>query len=198
MPAGETTGTLTSARPLRSRADIVRLVEGDGWMMEVLRAAQAANLPDWWIGAGFVRARVWDVLHGRSAPTELDDVDLIYFDAADLRPARERSVEAALAAMLQAPWSVKNQARMHLKNGDRPYGDSEDAMRHWLETATCIAASLDEDGRLRLLSPYGLSDLLGLRVCPTPSGRRRLEAYRGRLEAKNWSGRWPLLSVDCG
>lgn len=31
---------------------------------------------------------------------------------------------------------VKNQARMHLRNGDRPYQSATDAMRYWPETAT--------------------------------------------------------------
>jgi hypothetical protein len=45
---------------------ILKLIENDPWMMEVLMTASDANLPDWMIGAGFVRNKVWDYLHGYS------------------------------------------------------------------------------------------------------------------------------------
>jgi len=62
-------------------ADVLRLIAADSWRMEVLRSIHAMALPDCWIGAGFVRASVWDFLHGYERPTALDDVDVIYFDA---------------------------------------------------------------------------------------------------------------------
>ena len=33
-------------------------------MMDLLKGAKSLNLPDWWICAGFVRSKIWDVLHG--------------------------------------------------------------------------------------------------------------------------------------
>ncbi|MRE47150.1 hypothetical protein GII66_24395, partial [Escherichia coli] len=36
-------------------------------------------------------------------------------------------------------WSVKNQARMHQRNGDYPYTSTRNALLHWPETATAIA-----------------------------------------------------------
>lgn len=185
--------------PMRTADDILRLVAEDAWMMAVLATARSLHLPDWWIGAGFVRARVWDVLHGRSARTRLDDVDVIYFDPAAIEPSVEVEHEAELYRKRpDVPWSVKNQARMHLRNGDAPYRDCEDAMRHWLETATCVGIGLDADDRLRLIAPYGLDDLFGLRLRPTPSGRQRPDEYRGRVDGKGWIRRWPLLSVERG
>lgn len=184
---------------MRTADDLLRLVADDSWMMAVLSTARGLALPDWWIGAGFVRARIWDVLHGRSAPTWLDDVDVIYFDPDAIDPSMETGHEEELRRRRpDVPWSVKNQARMHLRNGDAPYRDSEDAMRHWLETATCVGVRLDAGGGLRLIAPYGLDDLFGLRLRPTPSGRQRPDEYHGRLDSKGWARRWPLLSVDRG
>ena len=168
-------------------------------MMRVLAAARQLALPDWWVGAGFVRAKVWDALHGRTGRTALDDIDLLYFDPGNRDPACEAGYEVRLSALLaDAPWSVKNQARMHLKNGDAPYRDTCDAICHWLETATCVAVRLDPDGGLRLLAPFGLDDLLDLRLRPTPSGRRRIDAYRQRLDGKDWPRCWPRLTVERG
>ena len=45
--------------------------------VDALRAVHHLGLPDCWVGAGFVRALVWDHLHGYNEATPLDDVDLI-------------------------------------------------------------------------------------------------------------------------
>jgi hypothetical protein len=156
-------------------------------------------LPQGAVGAGFLRAAVWDHLHDLSTPTALDDIDVLFFDPDDLSKDREASLETSLAKHLPGPkWSVKNQARMHLKNGDAPYRDLSDAIAHWLETAICLAARLDRAERLTIIAPWGLEDLMALRLRPTPSGLRRPDAYQARLQKKNWQARWPLLSLGPG
>jgi hypothetical protein len=168
----------------------------DPWRRAVLDAVAALALPDWAIGAGFVRNAVWDRLHGYAAPTPLDDVDVLYFDPADCAPGREEALERRLAEALPGvPWSMRNQARMHRRNGDAPYKDTEDAMRHWLESATCVAVRLETDGRLGILAPFGLDDLLALRSGPTASGRARPGDYRARMRRKDWPARWPQVRV---
>ncbi len=73
------------------------------------------------LAAGFVRNLVWDRLHGLVA-TPFTDIDVIYFDPADLSRETENRYEAELRILApEYPWSVKNQARMHLRNGDKPY-----------------------------------------------------------------------------
>jgi len=179
----------------KCEAALSAMIADDPWMMRVLRTAATLDLPDWWIGAGFVRARVWDRLAELAAPTVLEDVDVIYHQAGDLSEGFEKEAERRLAEIDPAvPWSVKNQARMHLKNGDAPYRDLSDAIAHWLETATCLAARLDRAERLTIIAPWGLEDLMALRLRPTPSGLRRPDAYQARLKQKNWQARWPLLS----
>ncbi len=181
--------------PLRDLSDILNLIESDPWRMAALRAARAQGLPDWWIGAGFVRAAVWDHLHGFPA-SALADVDVLYFDQSDLREAVEKRIEAALRAEIATvPWSVKNQARMHLRNGDPPYASSEDALLHWLETPTAVAVSLDADNRLALIAPFGIDDLLNLRIRPTASGRQRRDEFEARVAGKNWLEQWPMARV---
>ncbi|MEM7226885.1 MAG: nucleotidyltransferase family protein [Pseudomonadota bacterium] len=169
------------------------------WRWAALQAVAALELPEAWIGAGFVRAPVWDRLHGKTEATPLDDLDVIYFDSADLDPAREAALEARLSATLPGhSWQVRNQARMHLRNGDRPYCSAADALAHWLETPTAVALRL-EAGQPHLLAPLGLDDLVSLRLCPTPHARRhRLAAYRERVAGKDWLARWPRITVDWG
>ncbi len=185
---------------LKTDRDILALVAGDAWMMGALEAVAGLGLPDAWIGAGFLRGAVWDRLHGYAERTPPSDIDVIYHDPGNLDPALDRGLEKRLGAILSnlpgAPWSVRNQARMHLKNGDPPYGSSAQALACWLETPTAVAVRLDAAGGPELLAPLGTRDLLGLLVRPTPHARaQRLDAYRARLTAKNWPAKWPRLRV---
>ena len=68
---------------INSEEDIIRLVSEDEWMMDILRSAKSLNLPDWWVCAGFVRSKIWDVLHEFNDRTPLPDIDVIYFDESD-------------------------------------------------------------------------------------------------------------------
>jgi hypothetical protein len=97
--------------------------------------------------------------------------------------------------MPSVPWSVKNQARMHRRNGDAPYRSTADAMAHWAETATCVAVCLDERGRCRLLAPYGLDDLMAMYIRPTPHFLGKLDVFRARTDRKDWRALWPGVTV---
>ncbi len=170
----------------------------DPWRLACLEAVAALALPDGWIGAGFVRSLVWDRLHGFPDPTPLADVDVLTFQPG-AGPGRDAEIEAALTDRLPGvPWSAKNQARMHRRNGDRPYRDSEDALRHWLETPTAVAVRLSAGGALDILAPFALADLFAPAVRPTPHARARrdrLKAYRLRMAEKNWPTIWPNVRV---
>ncbi|HYM30360.1 MAG TPA: nucleotidyltransferase family protein [Candidatus Cybelea sp.] len=183
---------------LNTAADILRLIEADTWRMGVLRVAMTLNLPDCWIGAGFVRNLIWDELHGYEERTPLNDVDVIWFDRREPSAEKDDVLVAKLkASWPDVPWSVLNMARMHLPAGDPPYASSIDGVRFWPETATAVAVRCNSDRSLELAAPLGLSDLLDLRVRPTPSARERHpDAYRGRIAKKNWLRRWPRLRIE--
>jgi uncharacterized protein len=163
----------------------------------VLETVRTLHLPDWWIGAGFVRNAVWDHLHGFAPTMPSGDIDVIWFDAERADKSVDESVTTALRARRpELPWSIKNQARMHLRNGDRPYRSSLDAMCHWPETATAIALKLHDDDVVELAAPFGVDDLLALVLRPTPHFRaHRMNAYVERQCMKNWRARWPRLSA---
>ena len=169
---------------LATRADVVRL----------LGFVEGLALPDAWIGAGLIRNAVWDALCGL-APGALDDVDVVYFDPHAPYPAADAAVEARLRALDPAvPWSARNQARMHARNGHAPYADTADAVWHWVETASAVAAR-SRAGGIELLTPHGLADLLGLVVRPGPAYARQPGEVQRRAREKGWMRRWPGLTL---
>ncbi len=174
---------------------LLDLLCADRDRMSCLAAVAELPVEGAWIGAGFVRSLVWDAACG--IRTELDDVDVIWFDREAGR-AQEQSLDDALwAAAPGVHWSVHNQARMHEHNGDPPYRDLHHALRCWPETATAVAVRLAPD--LQVLAPFGLDDLFGLRVRPTPHMRSRPDrraAYAARCTGKRWAERWPGVQVE--
>ena len=144
--------------------------------------------------AGLIRNAVWDRLHAFDpSGSEGNDVDVVYFNAEVAAQHHDMAIEAELREQMpDVLWEVRNQARMHGRNEDPPYRSTEDAMRYWPDTATAIAARLS-NGRVEVLAPFGVEDLVEFTVRPTPAFATKHDQYRKRLAAKNWSARWPRL-----
>ena len=176
------------------------LMLGNPLRRRALEIVAALDLPDCWIGAGFVRDAVWGHLHGYEMLDAKGDVDVVWYGAASPQADLDRRVEQQLrGAMPGMLWSVKNQARMHHRNGDGPYSSVADAMRHWPETATAIAVRLRSSGSIDVNSPLGLDDLFSLRLRPTPSFLAdRTEIFLDRVSSKRWLERYPRLSLEAG
>jgi hypothetical protein len=184
---------------LTEEADIVELIRIDPWMMDILKTIQKLHLPDCWVCAGFIRSKVWDVLHDFNERTPLADVDVVYYDDARPDAAEEKRLEEKLLALRpDIPWSVKNEARMHMRNKVEPYTSTLDAVAKFPETATAIAVRLDDEGEPIFSAPHGVSDLLNLEVRPTAFFRESSEMikiYHHRLEKKKWEQRWHKLTL---
>ena len=180
-----------------TKEDILDLIKNDQWMMDILRAARSLYLPDWMIGAGFVRNKVWDHLHGyqnKEVPTA--DIDLIYFDSNNLSEEQEKEYDVQLGKMIPVKWSSKNQARMHEKHGRKEaYKNTEEALSEWVETATCVAIRLEEDDTLSLFAPHGTEDLTNLIVRPSPTFINDIDIFWERVKNKDWEKKWPKLEV---
>ncbi|UQS16150.1 nucleotidyltransferase family protein [Pseudomonas sp. HS6] len=176
---------------------IQSIISDDPIRRRVLKIVHSLKLPDCWIGAGFVRNAVWDHLHGRVSSPFSTDIDVIWFDAECYTPEEDEALEAILKGLEpSANWSVKNQSRMHIQNGDEPYLCSIDAMRYWPETATAVAARLQGGGLCEIAAPLGVDDLLGLVV--RPAGRFATEKkaiFQDRFKSKKWMKMWPLLTL---
>ncbi|RUQ27667.1 nucleotidyltransferase family protein [Peribacillus cavernae] len=168
-------------------------------MMEILDTAKSLNLPDWWICAGFVRSKIWDVLHGFSERTTIPDIDVIYFDSINIDELEEKNFEEKLKSLIpNVPWSVKNEARMHVENNMPPYSSSVDAISKFPETATALGVKLDEKDNVIVTAPCGISDVINLEVKPTlyfTETEERVEIYEERIAKKNWKSTWYKVKV---
>lgn len=168
-------------------------------VMTALRAAREVAAPDWLVSAGAIRDAVWDALHDR-APTAIPrDVDLSYFDAADLAPERDRVVEAALRRIApELRWDAKNQAAVHLWYSARfgivvpPFSSCAEAIATFPETASCVGVRLLADDDLLIVAPHGLDDLLN-GICRHNATRVSKRFYIERQIEKQWFLRWPLV-----
>ncbi len=183
---------------LRTREDIVKFIEADDWMMGILRTASELNLPDWWVGAGFPRDRIWDEVCGYEESTPLKDIDVVYYDTLNTSEEIEKELDRRLRDMMQGvKWSVKNQARMHKLHNIQPYKSSEDAISKWPETVTCIGVSLNEGGRVVVTGSDGvISDIVNLTVRKNPkSDYIPKEVYIKRVTSKEWQKKWPKLRI---
>lgn len=176
---------------------LVAILSADPVRRHTLGLVYSLGLPDCWIGAGFVRNAVWDHLHGRSPSRLAGDVDVIWFHPKQAHPSDDRKLEAALRASESSiSWSVKNQARMHLRNGDAPYFSAVEAMRCWPETATAVAARQTKGGTYEIAAPFGIDDLFTLTLRPTPRFRgEKHGVYLDRVRQKGWLEKWPLLRM---
>ncbi|HHT7238282.1 MULTISPECIES: nucleotidyltransferase family protein [Bacillus] len=184
---------------IKTEQDIIQVIQNDQWMMNVLQIARSLELPDWWICAGFVRSKIWDTLHNYEIRTDTPDVDVIYYDPLHKDEAYEQSLEKKLTNMdTTIPWSVKNQARMHVVNKMPPYSSSVDAISKFPETATALGVTLDEKNNVILTSPCGIEDVLSLQVKPTPhflETKERIHMYKNRVNKKNWQSKWANITI---
>lgn len=178
--------------------DLKALIRRDRERQRLLSLVHSLGLPDCWIAAGFIRNAVWDFLHRKLPSRPSGDVDVIWFD-----PARNsKSIDLQLEDRLKCfdgsiDWSVKNQSRMHAGNGDPPYQSASDAMHFWPETATAVAVRYIDGGDVEIAAPFGLEDLYGAVVRPTPrfQGAKRA-MFDERLKCKKWLEQWPSLRVE--
>ncbi|WP_218044130.1 nucleotidyltransferase family protein [Kiloniella majae] len=191
--------TLT-ARTQANSTHLINFLQSSEQLMGCLKVVRDLELPDCWVAAGLIRNSYWDHLQNIQSSPIKSDIDVVYFDPQDTRQKTEHAYEKKLR--LQAPeietifgnWSVKNQARMHQVNRDRPYQDCYDALQHWPETVTAIAARLTPEGEIELLHPFGLDDLYQQKVRPCPYFKEhKLFEFKIRQDKKRWQDRWPDL-----
>jgi uncharacterized protein len=178
--------------------DIVRSTD---WLLRALIAAREVDAPDWMIGAGAVRTAVWDRLHGYETRTQLSDIDLAFFDPADLSEEREEQFRTLLEqALPDEPWDAKNQAAVHLWYPKlfgydvEPLTSTAAAVATWPEFATCVGLRLTDDDRLLIEAPFGLDDLLGIVNRRNPARVSTVE-YEWRLASKRITERWPRVTL---
>ncbi len=174
--------------------DIINLVASDKWMMDVLYEAEQLDLPEWMIGAGFLRNKVWDYLHGiKRDVADTNDIDLVYLDKKNVSEYEDEALSNKMSGTLGLRWEIKNQAYMHTRHNHQPYNSTAEGISYWVETPTCVAVTT-ENGELEIIAPHGIEDLVNLVIRPSPT-RNDLELFHQRVAGKEWLLKWPKLKV---
>ncbi|PIB10692.1 nucleotidyltransferase family protein [Vibrio rotiferianus] len=173
---------------------LVQLLAKDPIRVQALQCVCSLDLPDCYIAAGFVRNLVWDHLHQKQNSTQLNDLDVVYFAPNEFDDQANLEYETQLNALMpELNWQVRNQANMHLRNGDEPYQSTLDAMSYWPEKETAVAARLNEKNQIECISAFGFESLFESQITYNP--KRTLTLFQSRVESKNWLNTWPQLQV---
>jgi hypothetical protein len=175
--------------------DFQALLSTDQYFIAVLKVVRLL-MPEAYIAAGFVRNRIWDHLYDQSNLYSDLDIDVIYFDGINISADIDYQLEKKLTEAFDAPWQVRNQARMHIFGGHKPFSSLEHALKHWAETATTVGVRLDSSDKLQFIAPFGFTDLFTHTLRITPIMKRcDLEGFHNRIVKKNWCERWPGLTI---
>ena len=111
---------------------LIEMIKQDTYLVSILETVEKLKVNDTWVCAGLIRNKVWDSLHNSTTP--INDIDVIYYDTSDISWEIEKQLETELEFLLpNQPWSVKNQARMHLKSGFDPFTSTYDGVAHFPE-----------------------------------------------------------------
>ncbi|GAA0765944.1 nucleotidyltransferase family protein [Ideonella azotifigens] len=194
--------TLLSESEATLALRLQHIVQSSPIFMAALRAVRQVAPPDACIGAGAIRNLVWDHLHGHTEASPVADWDVVFFDAADCRQARDQALQQQLTqACPELTWEVTNQAGVHhwfeaiFGHAVAPLDSLEEAVATWPEYCTSVAIALRPDDSLRIIAPYGLADLFALRVRRNPA-RVSEQTYRQRVATKQYAKRWPGVTVE--
>ncbi|MEM9106562.1 MAG: nucleotidyltransferase family protein [Pseudomonadota bacterium] len=178
------------------------IVRNEPLIMGPLETARGFALPQWRIVAGVIYNTVWNVLTGRPAGHGIRDVDLFYFDDADLSwDAEDRVIKTGeqVFSGSSIPVEIRNQARVHLWFPDKfgqevaPLENVDASLTRFSSKTHAVGLRLEEDGRLDLCAPFGLDHIFSFHVIPN----RVLKNEPGyTAKAERALKVWPELTVD--
>lgn len=167
---------------------------------QVVQRWSSISLPDCWLAAGAVAQTVWNAMSSFDSRHGLADIDIVYFDSADLSEASEALHSKRIQNLfsdLSIKIDVKNEARVHLWYSTKfgysitPYTSAQDAISTFPTTATAIGVRPEHSGFV-IAAPFGLSDLMDLIVRPNKKQITR-EIYEAKVA--RWRAVWPGLTI---
>lgn len=173
---------------------IINIVKNSARIESILKTLRFIESEDLMLTGGYLRNIIWNSLHSYSEDYELEDCDIVFFNKGKLSKKYEKSIRDRLYYLSpDINWSVKNQARMHLRNNHNPYMNIFDALTAFPETCSAIAI----DKQWNIVSPYGLNDLYNLQVIPTTFCLvNEIDVYYRRKRIKGWFEKWNLLKSE--
>jgi hypothetical protein len=183
------------------RDELERMIRSSPLLMEVLVGLREDGLPDHLLVAGAIYNLVWNRLTGRPDLTGINDIDVFYCDASDIGWDAEDVVIKRLGtrfAHLPIPVQVRNQARVHLwfpqKFGTafEPLTSSAEMLGRYASKTHSVGARLEADDTLTIVAPFGLDDILSMRIVPNPvlANKKAHEAKAARAKSM-----WPEVTV---
>ncbi|YAF98430.1 MAG: nucleotidyltransferase family protein [Nodularia sp. CChRGM 3473] len=159
----------------------------------VLPAIAQLNLPNWWLAGGAVRNTVWHSIFGQKCGLFIKDFDIAFFDESGNR-SQELAAKAHLTEQFpNHQFDIKNQASFaRWRFGSRLYTSTEDGIQDWLHTATAVGVRVDLQGQWQFFTPYGLDDLFGGVIRPTPVHINNPDAHN---KASEFLSKCPYLRL---
>ncbi|TIO76071.1 MAG: nucleotidyltransferase family protein [Mesorhizobium sp.] len=182
------------------RAAFLDIVAADPLLAKTLARVRALALPDWLVVSGALYNSVWNHLTGKPPGYGIKDVDLFYFDDADLSYEAEDAVIRRAARQFEGlplPVEVRNQARVHLWYEARfgsayPRLSSSAEALSWFASKNAVGVCFNADGELDLVAPFGLDDIFSFRITPNRvMDNQWTHEAKGRRAKENW----PEISV---
>lgn len=170
------------------------MIKRDSLRVKALDCVWQLGLPQCYLAAGFVRNLVWDHLHQKEYPTALNDLDVVYFDPTEECDVAYLDFESRLRKMMpEVNWQVRNQAKMHSRNGDIPYTSTLDALSYWPEKETAVGIRKINRHDYELIAAFGWDSLFNLHLTANP--KRSHALFAQRVRDKRWLTLWPKLQI---
>jgi uncharacterized protein len=177
--------------------EFLRILKESEFLAEAIEHAAALDLPQWWIVGGAIRDVLWQSLSDSTTPSTPKDIDLLFYDPTDLTREHDTWIQQSLSSISGVPWSVKNQARMHIHNDDAPYTNVHEAMYCFPETVSAVGIRKGKNERIIVSTCFGFEDLFSMVFRPTPHFWYKYgsTAYLARVRDKGWLNKWPRARV---
>jgi len=181
-------------------ASLLAAVVASPILSTILSRWEVVDLPDCWLSGSAIAQTMWNATLGFPPEYGVADIDLVYFDAADLSEEGEIHQATRVRALFPEVLlriDIKNEARVHLWYEAKfgypipPYQSTEHAMSTFPTTAGAVAIRPGATG-LTIYAPFGLSDLLSCTVRPN-----KIQIKQAVYEAKvaRWRNCWPALTI---
>lgn len=185
-----------NASPDLQRDALETVIRSEPLLWHALLIARDMDLPDWLIVSGAIYNSVWNHLTGRPSGHGIKDIDLFYFDDADISyEAEDRVIQRGEVAFADVPIPVeiRNQARVHLwyKNKfgrDCPrYENSKQPIARFASKTHAVGVRLTADDHLFIEAPFGLDDMFNFRITPNRTMvNQETHEEKGLRAKKNW------------
>lgn len=187
-----------AGEPLEAR--LCAIVAASPLLSIVLDRWDGIGLPGGWLSGSAIAQTAWNAAFGFPPGHGLADIDLVYFDAADLSEGEEdRQADRVRALFPDMPlWiDVKNEARVHLWYEGKfgypieAYRSSEQAIATFPTTAGAVAIRPGAGG-LDIFAPFGLADLFAGTV---RANKAQITPAIYEKKVQRWRGCWPALTI---